>query len=233
MRTVALILVDIQNDFLPGGALAVPQGDEIIATVNKLTSAFDLVVATKDWHPKDHHSFALNHPGRTPGEVVQLDGLEQILWPAHCIQGTRGAEFALDLDTAYIDSIFFKGTDPLVDSYSCFFDNAHRRETGLREYLVRHGITKVYLTGLATDYCVKFSALDALTLGFETHVIVDGCRGVNLKPEDSARALEEIKKAGGNLVQSDAVLIRRQARALQPLPLARKPYVYEEDPRKG
>jgi nicotinamidase/pyrazinamidase len=198
----ALILVDLQNDFLPGGTLAVPQGDEVIPLADELQRRFDVVVATKDWHPADHGSFAANHEGKKPGDRIILDGIEQILWPVHCVQNTEGAEFAPLFDTSRIAQIFHKGTERNIDSYSTFFDNAHRRHTGLAHYLKERGIQKIYLMGLALDYCVKYSALDARHLGLITHVIVDGCRGIDLEPGDIARALDEMKHAGAILLKS-------------------------------
>jgi nicotinamidase/pyrazinamidase len=198
----ALILVDLQNDFLPGGALAVPHGHEVIPIANQLQPKFDFVVATKDWHPSDHGSFAANHPGKEPGDRIILDGIEQILWPVHCVQNTRGAEFAPLFDTSHIAHVFHKGTERNIDSYSTFFDNAHRRHTGLAQYLERRGIKEVYLMGLALDYCVKYSALDARHLGLKTYVIVDGCRGIDLKPGDIAHALDDMKDAGAVLLKS-------------------------------
>ncbi len=201
MKSV-LILVDLQNDFLPGGALAVPHGDEIIPVANELQRKFELVLATKDWHPPDHSSFAANHPGKKPGDRIILDGIEQILWPVHCVQNTHGAEFAAAFDTSRIAHVFHKGTDPTIDSYSTFFDNAHRRHTGLAHYLEERGINDIYLMGLALDYCVKYSALDARQLELNTHVIVNGCRGIELKPGDISRALDETKRAGAVLLKS-------------------------------
>src|SRR6266566_8451002 len=198
----ALIIVDLQNDFLPGGALPVPQGDEVIPLANELQRRFELVLATQDWHPRDHGSFAANHPGKKPGDRIMLDGIEQILWPAHCVQNTHGAEFAPSFDTSRIAHVFHKGVDPRIDSYSTFFDNAHRRETGLAAYLKERSIKDIYLMGLALDYCVKYSALDAWQLGFNTHVILDGCRGIELKPGDIDRALEEMYAAGAVLSKS-------------------------------
>jgi nicotinamidase/pyrazinamidase len=197
-----LIIVDLQNDFLPGGALAVPHGDEIIPIANELQQRFELVLATKDWHPSDHGSFARNHPGKKPGDRIILDGIEQILWPVHCVQNTPGAEFAAALDASRIAHIFHKGTERNIDSYSTFFDNAHRRHTGLAHYLNKRGIKDIYLMGLALDYCVKYSALDARHLGLNTHVIVDGCRGIELKSGDIGRALDEMKRVGAVLLQS-------------------------------
>jgi len=197
-----LIIVDLQNDFLPGGALPVPQGDEVIPLTNELQQRFDLVLATKDWHPPDHGSFATNHRGKEPGDRIILDGIEQILWPGHCVQNTHGAEFAAAFDTSRIARIFHKGTERNIDSYSTFFDNAHRRHTGLAHYLEKHGIKDIYLMGLALDYCVKYSALDARHLGLKTHVILDGCRGIELAPGDVDRALDEMKRAGAILLKS-------------------------------
>jgi nicotinamidase/pyrazinamidase len=198
----ALIIVDLQNDFLPGGALPVPHGDEVIPLANELQRHFDLVVATQDWHPPDHGSFAANHPGKKPGDRIILDGIEQILWPMHCVQNTRGAEFAAAFDTTRIAHVFHKGIERNIDSYSTFFDNAHRRHTGLAHYLEKRSIKDIYLLGLALDYCVKYSALDARHLGLNTHVIVDGCRGIELQAGDIARALDEVKRAGAILLKS-------------------------------
>jgi len=207
----ALIIVDLQNDFLPGGALPVPRGDEVIPLANELQNRFELIVATQDWHPPNHGSFAANHPGKKPGDRIELDGLEQILWPVHCVENSAGAEFAPLFDTSRVAHVFKKGTDPKIDSYSAFFDNAHRRATGLGDYLKQRAISDVYLLGLALDYCVKYSALDARRLGFNTHVIVDACRGIALEPGDLDQALGEMKKAGATLLQSGA-LTRPEAR---------------------
>jgi nicotinamidase/pyrazinamidase len=197
----ALILVDIQNDFVPGGALAVAEGDAVVPVANALARSgdFDLVVATQDWHPAGHESFAAAHEGREPGQVIDLHGLEQVLWPVHCVQGTPGAEFVDALDTDAIDAVFQKGTDPTIDSYSGFYDNGRRKATGLGEWLRERGVTAVTVCGLATDYCVKFTALDALSEGFATTVVTEGCRGVNLSPGDAERALGELEEAGAVL----------------------------------
>ena len=201
----ALILIDLQNDFMPGGALAVPAGDEVVAVANEMIGLFDLVVATRDWHPADHSSFAVNHPGHEPGEVIELDGLAQVLWPVHCVQNTFGAELVRGLDSSGIQHVFFKGTDPSIDSYSAFFDNAHRRATGLGDYLKDRGVDHVYLMGLATDYCVQFSALDAVKLGFRTTVIEDGSRGVELQPGDTRHAIDRMRNAGIEILASSEV----------------------------
>jgi nicotinamidase/pyrazinamidase len=153
-----LLLIDIQNDFMPGGALPVPEGDVIVPVVNALLPRFDLIVATQDWHPADHGSFAANYPGSRGGEVIDLHGLPQILWPVHCVQNTGGACFAPGLETRCIERIFQKGTDPAIDSYSGFFDNGHRKATRLAEFLRDRGARELWLAGLATDYCVKFTA---------------------------------------------------------------------------
>jgi nicotinamidase/pyrazinamidase len=197
-----LILVDIQNDFLPGGALAVPQGDQVISIANRLQPEFDLVVATQDWHPANHGSFAVNHPGKRVGEVIDLNGLAQTLWPVHCVQDTAGAELSQALHTQDITRIFQKGSDPHVDSYSGFFDNGRRKDTGLGSFLWREGVDQVYVMGLATDYCVKFTALDSASLGFDTSVILDGCRGVNLQPGDIDRAIAEMHNTGITLLSA-------------------------------
>jgi len=201
----ALILVDIQNDFLPGGALAVEDGDAILPVANRILPRFDLVVATKGWHPAGHLSFASSHPGKSVGDVIELQGLPQVLWPDHCVQGTDGAEFAGELDVDRIDRVFEKGTDRQVDSYSGFFDNDRRHATGLGDFLRERGVSDVYIMGLATDYCVKFTALDAADLGFATHLILDGCRGVELQSGDIDRAVQEMKAAGVKVIASDDV----------------------------
>ncbi len=197
-----LILVDIQNDFLPEGALAVPGGNEIIQVANRLQNRFDLLVATQDWHPANHSSFARNPPHRKPGDIVQLGKVEQTLWPAHCVQGTLGAAFPPRLIQNRLDRIVKKGTSTEVDSYSAFFDNARLKATGLLEYLKEKRVVEVYICGLATDYCVKHTALDALSLGFKTWVVEDACRGVNLQPYDAPHALQAMNKAGIKIVSS-------------------------------
>lgn len=204
--TQALILVDIQNDFVPGGALAVPQGDQVVPVANRLIRRFDLVVATKDWHPANHGSFASQHPGANVGDIIDLGGVSQLLWPDHCIQDSTGAEFVAGLNTDAIGEVFHKGTDRTIDSYSGFFDNGRLQATGLADYLRQRHVTAVYLAGLATDYCVKFTALDAGQLGFATYLIEDACRGVGLQPGDVAKAIEEMDGAGVSIVTSDSLL---------------------------
>ncbi|MGB7347692.1 MAG: bifunctional nicotinamidase/pyrazinamidase [Pirellulaceae bacterium] len=195
----ALLLIDLQNDFLPGGALAVTGGNAVIAVANRLMESFDLVVATQDYHPTDHGSFASQHQGVAVGDVFQLDGLAQVAWPDHCVAGTMGAEFSKNLQTDHIDHVVQKGTDPLVDSYSGFFDNDHRGVTGLHDYLQSKGVTELTVMGLATDYCVKFTVLDALELGYVVNLIVEGCRGVNLNAGDVDAAIAHMQQAGAKM----------------------------------
>ena len=201
-----LLIVDIQNDFLPGGALAVPQGDAVVPLINRLQDRFDLVLATQDWHPPDHGSFAASHPGHKVGDVIELDGVPQILWPVHCVQNSPGAQFSRALDTTRLARVFRKGIDRKIDSYSTFFDNAKRRSTGLADYLREQNVHEIFICGLATDYCVRFSVLDALELSFPVTVIEDACRGVNLQPDDSAKALRELRKAGAKIQSSSQLL---------------------------
>ena len=194
-----LLLIDIQNDFLPGGALAVPEGDVIVPRINEILPQYDLIVATQDWHPIDHASFAVNHPGRSLYEQIDLDGLPQTLWPAHCIQNTGGALFAPSLDTRRIAQVFQKGTHRSIDSYSGFYDNGHRAATGMADWLRASGITEFAVAGLATDYCVKFTVLDGLREGFEVEVLTSLCRGVNLQPHDVENSLQAMREAGATL----------------------------------
>lgn len=202
----ALILVDIQNDFMPGGPLAARAGDEVIPVANQLIPSFDVVVATQDWHPPDHGSFASNHEGCEPGELIELDGLEQILWPDHCVQGSSGAELVEALDREPVAAVIRKGMDPKIDSYSGFYDNDHRETTGLAGYLREKGVEQVWVMGVATDYCVKFTALDARREGFETYLIEDGCRGVEQQAGDIEAALEAMKEAGVQIAHSEDAL---------------------------
>ncbi|EAQ76976.1 bifunctional nicotinamidase/pyrazinamidase [Blastopirellula marina] len=198
----ALLLIDVQNDFLPGGSLAVAEGDQIIPIINACLRKFDLVVATKDWHPPEHESFASQHVGHAVGQQIDLHGLPQILWPDHCVQHSRGSEFSDDLQTAAIDHVIYKGDDPQIDSYSGFFDNDRRHATGLHAWLQAKGVTELYIAGLATDYCIKYTALDAIDLGYRVQLIVDACRGVDLSPGDVNAALKEMEAHGVKLIQS-------------------------------
>ena len=198
----ALIIVDMQNDFIEGGALAVPGGKGLVPLINKLQPQFDLVVATQDWHPANHGSFAANHPGEKTYDVIDLDGLAQTLWPIHCVQNTPGADFALGLDRSRWAAVFQKGTDPTVDSYSGLFDNGKRHATGLGDFLKKSGVYQVYVLGLATDYCVKFTGLDSAALGFKTTLIEDASKGVDLHPGDVQKAIGEMGQAGVTIKQA-------------------------------
>jgi nicotinamidase/pyrazinamidase len=195
-----LILVDIQNDFIPGGSLPVPQGNEIIKLVNELQDSFELVVATQDWHPGNHKSFATQHPGKKQFESISLHGLDQVLWPDHCVQGTNGAEFHNDLNMNKVEAVFRKGMNPDVDSYSGFYDNGYKKSTGLAGYLRDRGVKKVYVCGLAADYCVAFTAKDALKENFETYVIEDATRAIDAIGYSKIK--EEIITSGGQYIQS-------------------------------
>lgn len=206
----ALLIVDVQNDFLPGGSLEVPEGDKIIPVINTLQTGFGLIVATRDWHPANHGSFASNHKGHKPGDVIDLQGLEQILWPDHCVQGSPGAELSPLLNQSMIQKVVFKGTDPKVDSYSAFFDNGHRIQTELHDYLQKKGVKRLFVTGLAADVCVYFTVKDALDLGYETYLVTDATRGVNLKPHDTSKAFEDMEKEGARLIKSDDVMKLRK-----------------------
>ncbi len=202
----ALLLIDLQNDFCPIGALPVEEGDLVIPIANALMPHFDKVVATQDWHPATHGSFAANHPWRKPGQVIDLHGLPQVLWPIHCVQDSFGAEFVQELDQEKITKIFTKGTDPTIDSYSGFFDNGHRKATGMGDWLKEQGVDTVYVMGLATDYCVKFTVLDALELGFTTYLLQDASRGVNLSPGDVDKAVVEMAEKGVKVIHSADII---------------------------
>ena len=195
----ALIIVDMQNDFCPGGALAVEYGDTIVEGINAIALKFNVVVTTQDWHPQNHGSFASNHKGAKPYDVGTLSGRSQVFWPDHCVQNTKGAEFHPNLQVSGRN--FVKGTRPAADSYSGFFDD-DGTSTGLDEYLKSIKVTQVYICGLATDYCVKFTALDALKQGYGVVVLEDLCKGVNIDPSDGKKALEELRRAGASVQTS-------------------------------
>lgn len=200
----ALLLIDIQYDFLPGGSLGVPGGDAIIPVLNNIQGQFDLVVATQDWHPAHHRSFASQHPGKDLFEVVDLNGLEQVLWPDHCVQGTPGAAISGELEQNRIEAVFRKGTDPEIDSYSGFFDNGRLKSTGLADYLRGKGATDLYLAGIAADICVYFSAKDALTEGFNVYYLDDAVRAIN--PENYEKAKADLASRGAHIIQSHTLL---------------------------
>lgn len=206
MTNRALLLVDLQNDFCAGGALAVPEGDSTIDIANRLIdhclARGETVVASQDWHPANHGSFASQHQVE-PYTQGQLDGLVQTFWPDHCVQNGEGAALHPLLQQQAIAAVFHKGENPAIDSYSAFFDNGHRQKTRLDEWLRQREIADLIILGLATDYCVKFTVLDALNLGYTVNVITDGCRGVNLRPQDSAHAFMEMAAAGATLYTLD------------------------------
>ena len=190
-----LVIVDVQNDFCPGGALAVPQGDQIVPAVNRLAAEFAHVVLTQDWHPRGHASFASSHPGRRPFDTIGVSYGEQILWPDHCVQGTRGAAFHADLDVPHAELVLRKGFRTAIDSYSAFFENDRRTPTGLAGYLKERRFERVTLCGLATDFCVYYSAVDGRQAGFEVTVVTDACRGIDMDGS-LARAMRSMNEAG-------------------------------------
>lgn len=199
----ALIIIDVQNDFLPGGALAVPDGDAVIPVINSIQPLFDLVVATQDWHPAAHGSFASSHPGRKPFDSIVLGGLPQTLWPDHCVQGTSGAELSASLATLNVAAIFRKGMSTEIDSYSAFFDNGHLKSTRLAEWLHAQCVDHLYFVGLAADYCVYYSILDALQAGFSVTLIEDATRAID---EDSYTSIAaELRNKGVNILLSPEI----------------------------
>ncbi|NKF25034.1 bifunctional nicotinamidase/pyrazinamidase [Pseudomonas sp. BGM005] len=201
----ALLVIDVQNDFIPGGQLAVPEGDLIVPLINRLAGQFKQVVIAQDWHPAGHASFASSHPGRQPYDVIQLPYGEQTLWPDHCIQGSRGAEFHTGLDLPHAQLIIRKGCNPDIDSYSAFLEADRVTTTGLAGYLKERGIDTVYMVGLALDFCVMFSALDARAAGFNTFVVLDACRAIDMNGS-LASAIERMQVAGVGLIQSTEIL---------------------------
>jgi nicotinamidase/pyrazinamidase len=201
----ALIVIDLQNDFCPGGALAVGGGDEIVPLINRLIAAHDHVILTQDWHPAGHSSFASAHPGQSPFGSVELAYGAQTLWPDHCVQGTKGADFHTGLDWTKAELVIRKGFRPAIDSYSAFFENDRTTPTGLAGYLRERGLTRLTLVGLATDFCVAYSALDARKLGFDTRVLLDACRAIDLGGSLAA-AEKEMRQAGVVLMDSGAAL---------------------------
>ncbi len=194
----ALLVVDVQNDFCTGGALAVPGGEAVVPGINRLWEGYACKVLTQDWHPPGHASFASSHEGKQPFDTGLLDYGEQVLWPDHCVQGTPGAAFHPELRTDGADLVLRKGFRPGIDSYSAFFENDRETPTGLAGYLRERGVERVVLTGLATDFCVGFSALDALAAGFDTVVLEDLCRGIDMEGSLS-RMLDDIRAAGGRI----------------------------------
>jgi nicotinamidase/pyrazinamidase len=201
MSNSVLIVVDVQNDFCPGGALAVPKGDEVIRPINRLIDAFEHVILTQDWHPRSHSSFATSHAGKAPFSNTTMFYGEQTLWPDHCVQGTPGAEFHRDLVWTKAELIIRKGFHTTIDSYSAFFENDRTTPTGLGGYLKERGLSHLVIAGLATDYCVAYSALDAARLGFEVAVAMDACRAIDLGGSLKS-AEEQMRAAGVKLTES-------------------------------
>lgn len=199
-----LVIIDVQNDFIPGGALAVPGGDEIVEVINDLQPKFDLVIATQDWHPGTHSSFAENHSGKKEFETITWSGMEQVLWPVHCVQETHGAQFHKDLKSEKIEAIFRKGTSSGIDSYSGFYDNAHLKSTGLAGYLKEKGASDLYFCGLAGEYCVYFSIMDALGEGFSATLIEDATRA--LDSEQFEKAKNGLLSKGGRIINSKELI---------------------------
>jgi nicotinamidase/pyrazinamidase len=195
----ALIIVDVQNDFVPGGALEVAGGDRVVPEINAVMNTFDLVVATQDWHPPEHNSFASNHPGKNVFDTIKIRGLDQILWPDHCVQGTRGAEFDAGLNMSPVEAIFRKGMDPDIDSYSGFFDNGRRKSTGLAGFLREKNARDLIFCGLAGDVCVYYTIQDALKEGFEVGLLVKAARPLNMKTFD--QQITSLKSAGVNIIE--------------------------------
>jgi nicotinamidase/pyrazinamidase len=206
IKQSALIIVDLQNDFSPGGIMSVPQSHDIVPIVNQLQERFPLIIATQDWHPQDHVSFASNHPGHRVHDVIEVHGLPQTLWYDHCVQGTEGAKLHPHLVTSHLNKIFLKGTESHIDSYSAFYDNAHLRSTGLTDYLREQGIKHVYLVGILIDYCVMYSALDAVRDGFKVSVIMDACWGLDAQPGDVAKAVAAMQKVDVEMMTSNTLL---------------------------
>lgn len=194
----AFIIVDIQYDFLPGGSLAVPFGDEVIDPINRAQSDYDLIVATQDWHPDGHKSFASAHSGKQPFEIIQLDGLQQTLWPDHCIQGSHGAALSAQLHTHRIEAIFRKGMDLHIDSYSGFYDNGRRKNTGMTGYLRDRQVTSLTVAGLAADFCVFFTAMDALDEGFQVTILTEASRAIDAQTYEHKK--KEFLDKGGQLI---------------------------------
>ena len=205
-KSTALLLIDLQNDFCPGGHLAVAEGDQTIAVANSLIPHFSMVIATKDWHPQNHKSFASNHHGKNIGDVIDLHGTEQVLWPDHCVENSFGAEFHSALNRQNVHKIIHKGSNSQIDSYSAFYENDQKTPTELVQFMATEQLNEIYLMGLATDYCVLFSALDSRRLNLKTTLIVDGCRAVNLQQGDHEKAIEKMQNHGVRLIQSAELL---------------------------
>lgn len=198
-----LLIIDVQNDFMPSGTLSVPDGDKIVPLINAMQHKFDLIIATQDWHPKNHISFASNHTGKSNFDLIEIQGKPQTLWPDHCVQGTKGAEFHPDLNTEKFEAIFRKGTDKNIDSYSAFYDNGHLKSTGLTSYLKEKGTTQLFLCGLASDICVYFSTYDAFKEGFDCSFIEDASKAID--NEEFEKLKKEMIALGIKMVTSESI----------------------------
>jgi nicotinamidase/pyrazinamidase len=202
MKNSALIIIDLQNDFCPGGALQVPEGDQTVTPLNRIMDDFDIIVATQDWHPGGHISFASSHSEKEPFDTVQLDGIDQILWPDHCVQGSKGAAFHPELRSDPIKLIIRKGWNPNIDSYSAFKENDGITLTGLEGYLKTLHINQLFIGGLALDVCVLYSVIDALELGFSVKLLEDACRGIDTPPGSVKKAIDKMKENGASIIRT-------------------------------
>jgi nicotinamidase/pyrazinamidase len=202
IKKTALLVVDVQNDFCPGGALAIQEGDNVIPAINQIQPLFDTIIATRDWHPPNHLSFAVNHPGKSVYDVMDINGISQVLWPPHCVSGSMGAAFHPGLETERFKLILHKGMNPALDSYSVFLENDKKTRTGIDGFLRSLEITRIFLCGLATDYCVFYSALDAISFGFETCVVIDACCGVDVPEGNIEKAIRLMKSSGVKIISS-------------------------------
>lgn len=203
----ALLVVDVQNDFCPGGALAVPDGDAVVPVINRISRTFPIVVATQDWHPRGHISFASRHEGKNPFEVIEIQGTEQVLWPDHCVEGTPGADFHPRLDDTAVRFVLRKGMNREMDSYSAFVENDRRTTTGLAGLLRELGVERIFVSGLATDVCVRATALDGLGAGFQVALLEDACRPVDVPPGNLAGALRQMLDAGVRIFLTDELQV--------------------------
>lgn len=199
-----LLIIDVQNDFCPGGALEVPRGDTIIPVINSLIPSFDAVIQTQDWHPEGHHSFASSHDGKDPFDTIEMDYGDQVLWPDHCVQGSSGAEFHPDLNTTKTEVIIRKGFRKEIDSYSTFYENDQKTPTGLTGYLKEREISELYVAGLATDFCVKWSVIDGLKENFKVHIIENAVKGIDIDGSVE-QAWKEMKDAGAEITSSEKI----------------------------
>jgi nicotinamidase/pyrazinamidase len=198
----ALIVIDVQNDFCPGGNLAVNDGDKVVPVINSVMNKFDIIIGTQDWHPQSHVSFASNHKGKNVYDQIDVDGIIQTLWPDHCVQGTCGADFHKDINNNKFNCVIRKGANPKIDSYSAFVENDKKSETGLHGYLNALKVKAICLCGLATDYCVYYSAMDAVKYGFITSVLINACKGINVPEGSIDKCIKDMKGAGIKVIKT-------------------------------